>query len=149
MYDGAGHDGNGIRSPSAFTVAGGVLTCYGDAGGTTGGMAFNREEKYCRVECRMRAYSTDPSAAGDRYHPVLIEWPTSDQWPQGGEYDFAETDCDSGQMEAYLHIPGNDGSAQEHAVKTLDIQNYHNYAFEWAPSGIKGWINGIQWFAYA
>ena len=148
MYDGPGHDGNGIRSPSAFTVANGVLTCYGDAGGTTGGMAFGREEKYCRVEWRVRAYSTDPSAGGNRYHPVLIQWPTSDQWPQGGEYDFYEVDMDSGLYEAYLHIPGNDGSAQEHVSQPLDLQNWHNIAFEWAPSGITGWVDAIQVFHY-
>jgi hypothetical protein len=150
MYDGPGHDGNGIRSPSAFNVANGVLTCYGDNtnGGTTGGMAFDRETKYVRIEWRVRTYSVNPQGNGNRYHPVLIMWPTSDRWPQDGEYDFFECDCDSGKYEHFEHIPGNDGSAQEYDSFPLDIQNYHNYAFEWSKTGIKGFVDGKKVWEY-
>jgi hypothetical protein len=122
MYDGPGHDHNGRRVPSAFHVANGILTCTGTANGDTGGMAFAREEKYCRVEWRVRTYSINPKGSGHRYHPVLIYWPTSDEWPQGGEFDFYECDCDSGKYEAYLHIPGNDGSAQEYVSQGVRYQ---------------------------
>jgi hypothetical protein len=150
MYDGPGHDGNGIRSPSAFNVANGVLTCYGNNvnGGTTGGMAFDRETKYVRIEWRVRTYSVNPQGNGNRYHPVLIMWPTSDRWPQDGEYDFFECDCDSGKYEHFEHIPGNDGSAQEYDSFPLDIQNYHNYAFEWSKTGIKGFVDGKKVWEY-
>jgi hypothetical protein len=150
MYDGPGHDGNGIRSPSAFNVANGVLTCYGNnvSGGTTGGMAFDRETKYVRIEWRVRTYSVNPQGNGNRYHPVLIMWPTSDRWPQDGEYDFFECDCDSGKYEHFEHIPGNDGSAQEYDSFPLDIQNYHNYAFEWSKTGIKGFVDGKKVWEY-
>jgi hypothetical protein len=150
MYDGPGHDDNGIRSPDAFSVANGVLTCYGDNvnGGTTGGMAFKRETKYVRIEWRVRTYSINPAGKGNRYHPVLIMWPTSDRWPQDGEYDFFECDCDSGKYEHFEHIPGNDGSAQEYDSLSLDIQNYHNYAFEWSKTGIKGYIDGKKVWEY-
>jgi len=148
MYDGPGHAGNGIRTPSAFNVGGGILTCSGDAKGNTGGMSFHRSARYCRVEWRIRTYSDNPSGSGHRYHPVLIMWPTSDLWPQGGEFDFFETNCESGMYEAYLHIPGNDGSAQEYVHKNLDIQNFHNYAFEWTSKGIKGWIDGVEVFNF-
>jgi hypothetical protein len=150
MYDGPGHDDNGIRSPDAFSVANGVLTCYGDNvnGGTTGGMAFSRETKYVRIEWRVRTYSVNPQGNGNRYHPVLIMWPTSDRWPQDGEYDFFECDCDSGKYEHFEHIPGNDGSAQEYDSFDLDIQNYHNYAFEWSRTGIKGFVDGKKVWEY-
>ncbi|HVL61568.1 MAG TPA: chitosanase, partial [Microbacterium sp.] len=150
MYDGPGHDGNGIRSPDAFSVANGVLTCYGDNvnGGTTGGMAFERNTKYVRIEWRVRTYSINPSGGGNRYHPVLIMWPQSDRWPQDGEYDFYECDCDSGKYEHYEHIPGNDGSAQEYDSFDLDIQNWHNVAFEWSKTGIKGFVDGKKVWQY-
>lgn len=148
MYDGPGHDNNGRRVPSAFNVAGGILTCTGTSNGDTGGMAFSREQKFCRVEWRVRTYSINPSGSGHRYHPVLIYWPTSDEWPQGGEFDFYECDCDSGKYEAFLHIPGNDGSAQEYVSKACDISQWHNIAFEWSKSGIKGWLDGQQVFNF-
>jgi Alginate lyase/Domain of unknown function (DUF5047)/Glycosyl hydrolases family 16 len=148
MYDGEGHGGNGLRRPSAFSVANGVLTCYGDAGGTTGGMAFKRDEKYARIEVRARTYSLNPGGRGNRYHPVLILWPTSDRWPQDGESDFFETDCDSGELGWFIHIPGNDGSAQEGGTKDLDIQNWHNYAVEWDSKGTRGYVDGVKYFDY-
>lgn len=148
MYDGPGHDGNGTRDPEAFNVANGILTCTGTANGSTGGMAFKRDERYCRIEWRIRTSSVNPRGSGRRYHPVLIMWPTSDQWPQGGEFDFAEYDCDSGLYEAFLHIPGNDGSAQEYVKRQFDISQWHNVAFEWSSSGIKGWLNGQQVFSF-
>ena len=145
-YDGPGHDGNGIRSPSAFSVANGILTCYGDNvnGGTTGGMAFQLEQQYWRIEWRVRCYSINPSGGGNRYHPVLIGWPTSDRWPQDGEDDYYEVDCDTGKFEQYIHIPGNDGSAQEYASRALDLQNWHNIAFERSRAGVTTWIDGVQ-----
>ncbi|GEL17697.1 DUF5047 domain-containing protein [Pseudonocardia asaccharolytica] len=151
MYDGPGHAGNGRRTPSAFSVANGILTCYGNAGGDTGGMAFRRDEYGCRIEVRMRTYSIDPGAGGNRYHPVLITWPTSDEWPAGAEYDFFETNCDSGKAEAYLHYPNHQPIVQEYASKPMDIQNWHNYAFEWNPSArtLKSWIDGEYFFEFS
>jgi hypothetical protein len=123
-----------------------VLTCYGNNvnGGTTGGMAFDRETKYVRIEWRVRTYSVNPQGNGNRYHPVLIMWPTSDRWPQDGEIDFYETNCDSGKFGMFLHVPGNDGSDQVEFESNLDIQNYHNIACEWSKTGVKIWIDGKQ-----
>ncbi|MBV9921115.1 MAG: polysaccharide lyase family 7 protein [Pseudonocardia sp.] len=148
LYDGPGHAGNGTRDPSAFNVANGILTCTGTAGGSTGGMSHVRSQKYMRVEWRVRTYSINPKGSGNRYHPVLIDWPTSDEWPQGGEFDFYECDCDSGLYEAYLHIPGNDGSDQEYVKKACDISQWHNIAFEWSKSGCAGWLDGQQVFNF-
>ena len=148
LYDGPGHDGNGTRDPEAWNVANGICTCTGTAGGSTGGMALSYSEKYCRVEARVRTYSINPNGSGFRYHPVLIYWPTSDLWPQGGEFDFYECDCDSGFYEAFLHIPGNDGSAQEYVKRAHDISQWTNIAFEWRSNGITGWLNGQQVFNF-
>lgn len=75
-------------------------------------------------------------------------WPDSDEWPQGGEDDYAETDIGSGQMEVFIHWPGNDGSAQSTASKKLDITQWHNYAVERSGSAVTGWIDGEQWFRF-
>jgi hypothetical protein len=149
MYDGPGHDGNGTRDPEAYNVANGILTCTGTAGGSTGGMAFmGRSSKYWRLEWRVRLYSINPQGSGHRYHGVLILWPDSDQWPQGGEDDFYENLADAGTFTAYIHIPGNDPGGQ-HAfedIRPLDLQNWHNVAFERSRTGVTGWIDGQQVF---
>jgi len=150
MYDGEGHGGNGVRSPSAFNVANGILTCTGDNvnGGTTGGMQFSRSSKLWRVEWRVRLYSLNPSGGGHRYHAVLILWPTSDLWPQGGEDDFFECNAEDGAFTAYIHIPGNDGSAQ-HAfekIKQMDLSQWHNIAYERSSPAVTCWVDGVQVF---
>jgi beta-glucanase (GH16 family) len=145
LYSGQGHAGNGKRVPEAFNVSGGILTCSGDKGGNTGGMAFSRNQMYGRYEVRMRTYSVDPKAGGAKYHPVLILWPQDDRWPQGAEYDFFESDCDSGVAGCYMHYP-SDKVEQQHFEKKLDIQNWHNYAIEWKKDAITGYIDGEQWW---
>jgi hypothetical protein len=149
LYDGPGHDGNGTRDPEAFNVANGILTCTGTAGVSTGGMAFmGRSSKYWRLEWRVRLYSVNPQGPGKRYHGVLILWPDSDAWPQGGEDDFYENLADAGTFTAYIHIPGNDPSAQKafEDIRPLDLQNWHNIAFERSRTGVTGWIDGQQVF---
>jgi hypothetical protein len=148
-YDGPGHAGNGRRTPSAFSVAGGVLTNHGAADGSTGGMAFRsgRGSRHYRMEARMRLYNVG-AAAGHQYHPVLLCWPDSEQWPQGGEDDWAETDIGSGRMEAFIHWPGDDGSAQSCAAEQVDITRWHNYAVERAAGHVAGFIDGVEWFRF-
>lgn len=150
VYNGEGHSGNGLRRPSAFDVANGVLVCTGDnvSGGTTGGMALRRNERYCRLEARIRVYSINPAGSGNRYHPVLLMWPQSEEWPEGGEIDYFETNVDSGKLGWFVHYPNHQPKTQEGGTQALDIQNWHNYALEWSPSGIRAWVDGVQYFNY-
>lgn len=48
VYDGPGHDGNGIRSPDAIMVADGMLTIDGTPDGTTGGLTWANGQLYGR-----------------------------------------------------------------------------------------------------
>lgn len=147
-YDGPGHDGNGRRVPSAFTVANGIMTCTGLANGDTGGMSFaNWSGKRFRAEWRCRIYSTGTS--GHPYHAVLIMWPQNDNRPSGGEDDFLETDVDSGKAEAFIHVPDGVGDNQEYASKPLDITQWHNYAVERTSTYVRGFIDGVEWFKYS
>lgn len=142
LYNGAGHVGNGLRRPSAFSVANGVGVIHGE-NGTTGGAAFKRGEYGYRVECRARVYRTG-GGSNDRFHPVLILWPDSDQWPAGAEYDFMECDEGTGQFDLFMHLPNHQPYRQDHYGESLDIENWHNYACEWNPSAqtLKAWIDG-------
>ncbi|MFR9803162.1 family 16 glycosylhydrolase [Pseudonocardia sp. RS010] len=140
VYDGAGHGGNGRRTPDAVSTSGGILTIRGDSDGDTGGLAFHDSRQYGRYEMRARF------PAGDsQYHPVLILWPSDIEWPRGGEIDFAETDSASAGVSFFLHY-GADNN-QKSANRKIDITQWHNYAVEWTPDGIIGYLDGQQWFS--
>ncbi|MEU7818625.1 family 16 glycosylhydrolase [Pseudonocardia sp. NPDC049154] len=140
LYDGAGHGGNGRRTPDAVSTSGGVLTIRGDSNGNTGGMAFNESRQYGRYEMRAKFPPGD-----SQYHPVLILWPSDIEWPRGGEVDFAETDSASDGVHFFLHY-GADNN-QKSASRKIDITQWHNYAVEWTPNGITGYLDGQQWFS--
>jgi hypothetical protein len=86
------------------------------------------------------------------YHPVLIVWPTSDAWPGDGEYDFLENGEPGEQAAgAFLHYPSLDGANHQIDVADypVDLTQFHNFAFEWSPTGLKGWVDGNPWFTHA
>lgn len=138
-YDGAGHGGHGRRSPSAFSVASGVLTVTGLPNGTSGGMAFRDGQLRGRWETRMRV-----PAGGDQYHPVLLLWPDAEDWPAGGEVDYAETAAGADSISFFLHYSAQNRQTQ--ASRRIDLTAWHNYAVEWTNSCITGYVDGAQWF---
>lgn len=142
VYNSAGHAGNGIRSPTKISVTGSALRIDGDEKGTTGGMSakFDRNlGKYGRWESRMRTSTREP-----QYHPVLILWPDSNNWPCDGEIDFAEGTKDTSQIGFYHHYSCE--NKQTTAKKTIDTTQWHNYAVEWTETAIIGYLDGVEWF---
>jgi hypothetical protein len=140
VYDSAGHAGNGLRRPSQFKVDGAKVTISGTADGTTGGMSakFDRR-KYGRWETRMKVSARDP-----KYHPVLILWPDSGDWPCGGEVDYSEGTKDTSVVNFFHHY--SCANSQTHASKAIDATQWHNYAVEWTAKGIVGYLDGVEWF---
>jgi Glycosyl hydrolases family 16 len=141
VYNGSGHDGNGRRTPSAVTVANGILTITGSANGDSGGMAWGNGQKYGRWEARVR------SAPGDNdYHPVILLWPDAENWPVGGEVDWMEiSDAKRQSADAFLHYGRNNNQVQG-SVK-VDATQWHNWAVEWTPKGITMYLDGKAWFS--
>ncbi|BBF99035.1 MULTISPECIES: glycoside hydrolase family 16 protein [Pseudonocardia] len=138
-YDSAGHDGQGRRTPDAVSVEDGNLVIRGDSQGNTGGIAWGTPRQYGKWEVRAQF------PAGDRqYHPVILLWPSEIEWPRGGEIDFAETTSASDDVSFFLHY-GSDNS-QVDATRTLDITQWNNYAVEWTPNAVIGYVNGEEWF---
>lgn len=139
-----GHDGNGQRCAARSAVAGGYLRETGLGNGQTGWLGSKVNQRYGRWEVRMRAAAD--STSGNAYHPVLLAWPASDKWPSGGEYDFAETDIGDPGVDAFIHHPTQSGVVQDHYAKTLDMTVWHNYALDWTPGHVRGYIDGVLWF---
>ncbi|WP_376934894.1 glycoside hydrolase family 16 protein [Arthrobacter liuii] len=142
VYNGPGHAGNGIRSPQAWSVANGVATVSGDAVGATGGMSAKfAQQKYGRWETRMRSTARDP-----KYHPVLILWPNNNASPNCAEIDYAEGNSDSTMMKFFLHYACSGADHQAAMSTPVDSNQWHNYAVEWTPSGITGYVDGVKTF---
>ncbi len=139
VYDGPGHGGNGRRVPDAVSVENGALIIRGDDDGNTGGMAWDDGQTYGKWEMRARFPEGD-----EQYHPVLILWPSAENWPEGGEVDFAETNSAADDVMFFLHY-GADNS-QVFDRKVIDITQWHNYAVEWVDGRITGYIDGEKWF---
>jgi hypothetical protein len=91
-----------------------------------------------------------PTTAGGNYHPVLIVWPQSEQWPQDGEYDFVELST-PGQpsLGAFMHFP-HDATVsvqqRQFTKAAVDTSVFHNYALEWTPDALVGYVDGAEWF---
>ncbi len=138
-YEGAGHAGNGRRTADAVSVENGNLVIRGDSQGNTGGIAWGESQKYGKWEMRAKFPKGDK-----QYHPVLLLWPSEAPWPEGGEIDFAETNSAADDVSFFLHYGG--ANSQETAKKALDLTQWHNYAVEWTPDGIRGFVDGVQYF---
>ena len=142
LYDGPGHAGNGRRSPSAMSVSNGVFTITGDANGTTGGMAWKQgRSQYGRWEARVKSPVADPS-----YNAVMLLWPDAENWPVGGEVDFMEIGDETRQeVDFFLHY--GEENHQLHDQVAIDATQWHNWAVEWAPGKITGYVDGEPWFS--
>ena len=140
VYDSPGHDGNGVRSPRAWQVNGRVATVTGNSHGRTGGMSAKfGHRRYGRWEARMRTNARDPE-----YHPVLLLWPDSGDFPCDGEIDYAEGTGQVSKMNFFLHYSCS--NEQTHATRSVDTTQWHNYAVEWTPDRIVGYLDGDEWF---
>ncbi|MCE0764133.1 glycoside hydrolase family 16 protein [Pseudonocardia kujensis] len=140
IYDGAGHAGNGTRSPAAISVLDGLLTITGDPSGQSGGMAWNPGQMYGRWEGCVRS----PAGSND-LHSLLLLWPDAENWPEGGEVDFMEiSDPDRRSVDGFLHY-GADNS-QETASVDVDATRWHAFAVEWTAEHIAYFVDGEEWF---
>jgi hypothetical protein len=137
IYNGVGHAGQGIRSPSAFSAAGGILTITGTAGGTTGGMARLGDQRYGKWEARVR------TAGCTCYHPVLILWGTPGTWPQSGEVDYLESFSPT-RNNMFVHYGTN--NSQVSGSIAVDMTQWHTYTVEWTPNYIAGYVDGQRFF---
>lgn len=141
-----GNAGNGKRCPNDATVVpGGFLRETGEANGNTGWLASALDQRYGKWEVRMRLSA--PAPGRNQYHPVLLLWPESGKWPQGGEYDYTEVNIGDTSDTAFIHHPANTVIQDRYSSAPLDLTQWHNYAIEWTPTAINGYIDGVQWFS--
>jgi hypothetical protein len=150
-----GHAGNGRRAEINTRIVNNILTQIGSVNGDSGWIASKWETKYGRWEARVRSSATSTNN-GRQYHPLLIIWPTSNRWPEDGEYDFLENGAPGEQAaESFIHYPHPASSSVQQEFKRSSplegggLSQWHNIAFEWTPNHVKGFIDGQEWFSYS
>ena len=80
-----------------------------------------------------------------KYHPVLILWPSNDDWPCGGEIDFSEgTSADIRRTGFYYHYGCTNKQTQVSIPNDTSV--WHTYAVQWTRYGVTGYIDGRVWF---
>lgn len=138
IYNSPGHDGHGLRRPSAVTTGDGVLRITG-RGDLSGGMAQKHSQIYGRWEIRAR------QDAGVGYGPAILLWPDSGQWPEDGEIDIVEMPRgDRTKANSVVHW-GEKNSQKGNAVRG-DFTKWHTYAVEWLPDRITFFLDGQETF---
>ncbi|MFH8533831.1 chondroitinase-B domain-containing protein [Streptomyces tendae] len=141
-----GHAKNGRRCAKNSTVADGMLTMRGEANGDTGWIRQERDAQYGRWEIRSRSRNT--GSDGELYHVLHLIWPTEGNRLENGEYDWVEnSDPESSCLTAFLHYPKSPSDKKEHReVCSVDMTQWHNFAFEWTPDALVGYVDGEEWF---
>jgi hypothetical protein len=131
----------GGRCASHNAIGGGTFREIGTPDGKTGYLSSLKDRKYLRVEYRMRVTGTG------KFHPNSLEWPKSGAWPSGGELDWPEYNQGDTKVQAFIHHPTQSGVVQDiYSSPTMDPTQYHNYALEWTPTFIAGYLDGVQIF---
>ena len=68
-------------------------------------------------------------------------------WPYGAEYDFWELGGpDKTAFNSFLHFPSLDGndSQRQFTLDGINSNDWHNYAIEWTPNELIGYVDGIE-----
>ena len=138
-YDDA-DSSHGVRSPDQVRVGGGIVRLTGTPSGRTAGIYWKGSQKYGRWEVRARF----PVGCAC-FKPVLILWPHDNDWPAGGEVDYAEVFGGGRQtLHFFLHYGADDTVIG--ASTTVDMTRWRNFAVEWTPDHISGFIDGERYF---
>lgn len=145
LYDSEGHNGEGIRTPTAIDVKEGSLAIGGDGNGRTGGMQL-LGHPIVYGEVTVRAYC--PPGAG-AYHPVALLWGQgsgSSVDALTGELDFMEFWNDPSRTVNGFTLHYGDGSQM--ISKDINVRNstYNDYSVRWTPAVISAAVNGYEYF---
>jgi licheninase len=137
-YTGETTGGIGRHDPANLQIADGMLSIV-SRGLSSGGLEWAPGQLYGRWEVRARTQK----AVG--YGDVLILWPDAEDFPEGGEVDFMEIPKpERNEYNFNLHF-GADNS-QNGTKVAGDFTQWHNYAVEWTPDHVAGFVDGQEIF---
>lgn len=156
IYNSVGHAGNGVRSPEAISIEDGLLVITAqmkevqeNVDGViqtveklySGGMAHKVNYKYGKFEFRVRS-DADPSGATSA---VVLTWPKSEDWPNGGENDIYETYAESNPTRDNFQtniLSGLPRNTWQKKIHDIDAKEWHVVAMEWEEHVMRIYIDG-------
>jgi beta-glucanase (GH16 family) len=137
-YSGRTTDDVGQHDPDNLSVSDGTLKLT-SRGKTSAGMNWKGGQKYGRWESRVR------SQAGNGYGPVMLLWPASGEWPEAGEIDIMEIPKGDRKKASFTVHWGEDNTQDGKSVQS-DFTQWHNFAVEWTPDHIVGYLDGVEFY---
>ena len=137
-YTGQTTGGVGRHKAENLSVADGRLTIT-SRGKTSGGLAWRQGQRYGRWEVRAK------TNRGSGYGDVILLWPDAEDWPEGGEINFMEVPKGPRAQSHMIVHYGEDNSQVGKSING-DFTQWHNYAVEWAPDHVAGFIDGQEVF---
>jgi beta-glucanase (GH16 family) len=138
-YSGKTTDDVGQHDPDNITVSDGTVKLTSRDDKTSAGMWWKSGHKYGRWEARVR------SEAGNGYGPVMLLWPESGDWPEDGEIDIMEIPKGD-RTKAHFTVHWGEDNEQDAASATGDFTQWHNFAVEWTPDHIIGYLDGVEFY---
>jgi beta-glucanase (GH16 family) len=135
-YRGRTTDDVGQHDPDNLSVSDGTLKLT-SRGNTSAGMSWDAGQKYGRWEARVR------SEKGNGYGPVMLLWPDAEDWPEGGEIDIMEIPKGDRTKASFTVHWGEDDKQDGKSVQG-DFTEWHNFAVEWTPDRIVGYLDGQE-----
>jgi hypothetical protein len=140
----SGHAGNGLRDGRAVSIQNGKLTITAQMLNgvlVSGGLKARVSQAYGRYSFRARV-DADPSGATTG---CVLTWPTSENWPAGGENNIWETTTPSRYpFSTFIHYSPQNYQYWFHHYS--DGTQWHDMAMEWEPNEIRIYRNGVQVF---
>ena len=137
-YRGRTTDDVGQHDPDNLSVSDGTLKLT-SRGKTSAGMNWKGGQKYGRWEARVR------SQAGNGYGPVMLLWPESGEWPEDGEIDIMEIPKGD-RTKAHFTVHWGEDNTQDGKSVQSDFTQWHNFAVEWTPEHIIGYLDGEEFY---
>ena len=105
---------------------------------SSGGLEWVNGQLYGRWEVRAR---TQRPGYGD----VLLLWPDAEDLPEGGEVDFMEIPKPE-RTEYTFNLHFGADNSQNGTKVAGDFTQWHNYAVEWTPDHVAGFVDGQEVF---
>jgi hypothetical protein len=147
VFNGAGNNGNGVRSPSAVTEGGGHLTITGSMQNgqiVSGGLQYTTGFTDGYVEFQVKT-SVDPAG---NMSGVTMLWPTDNTFSEG-EDDIYETLAKANVRNpfyTFLHDLGTSHTAQDYYIHQSDASQWHTIAYTWTSGALTVYRDGVQVF---
>jgi len=145
VYNGKGHDGNGVRSPYAVNVQNDqlIIEARSEEGiNVSGGMRLiGYNQTYGKYVVKVRTEEDRSSVTSG----VVLTWPVSQSKKMDGEIDFYETmqePNNRSEFYSFIHRPGKPYGIGHRSVHSKSAIDWRVIEMQWTDAFIKILVDG-------